>query len=110
MTYLEFRSTYKWMLKQYPETSFAYNFPKEIREVKKQYRKSGSRWVLESETAEMIDGTFYANCVDAVPFFRWIGGHERVTMAYTRQGYIPVEISSISPDKTQKTVREYHFS
>lgn len=109
MTYLEFRTTYKWMLKQYPGTSFAFNFPKEIRKVEKRYHKSGTRWVLESETAEMIDGTFYANCVDAVPFFRGIGGYEKVTMAYTRQGYIPVEINSISPDKTQKTVREFSF-
>lgn len=110
MSYKEFKKTYSWMIKKYPETSniYADNLKEIIGACKTtRYEKSGTRWkATETETNEM-SREYYANCVDAIPFFRGLGGSERVTMGYTYQGYIPTEISSISPDGKSKVVRRF---
>ena len=109
MTYIEFNETYKWMSKKYPYT---YSFCSKMDEcvgtvVTTKFEKHGSRWKKVGENTEELTGRFYCNCVDAVPFFRNIGGYERVGMGYTYMGYIPVEVVSISPDKMQKVVRDF---
>ncbi len=109
MTYIEFNETYSWISKKYPYTSsFCSKMDDKVGTVTTiRYEKHGSRWVEKERKTEELTGRFYCNCVDAVPFFRNIGGYERVGMGYTFMGYIPVEITSISPDKTMKTVRRF---
>lgn len=112
MTYREFRSTYRWMLKTYPATDRMYSDDMErpigtcetIR-----YTKRGTRWHETGRETETICARYYVNCVDAVPFFRRCCGIERVEMAYTPHGYLPVQISSTSPDRETKIVRKFTF-
>ncbi len=106
----EFSKTYKWMLKKYPGTSAAHTYFDRpfatIEEIK--YEKSGSKWEeVSRKDKKVITGEFYANCVNAVPFFKNLGGREKVELGYTKAGYIPVYIASISPDGNSKTVRKF---
>lgn len=73
---------------------------------------SGKNWKnVPYETRKLtISAQFYYNCVDAMPFFRNLGGTERATKSYTRYGYIPVTLTSVSPDRQSKTVREFQFA
>lgn len=109
MTYMEFYDTYSWMHKKYPDTSsFCGKMDERVGTVRTtNYKKHGSRWVETNAETIDITGEYYCNCVDAVPFFRRIGGYEKVSMGYTFMGYIPVEIISISPSKDKKTVRKF---
>ncbi len=107
MNYAEFKGTYPWSLKNYPGTYGLFNYAG-IVERNQKFHKAGKKWVLVEEKMEPVSAEFYMNVVEAVPFFRKLGT-ERVTMGYTYAGYVPVEISSISPDKTEKVVRRYKF-
>lgn len=49
------------------------------------------------------------NVFDAVQFFKDLGGYEKVSCGYTKAGYLPDELLSISPNRTEKTVRKYYF-
>ncbi len=109
-SYSEFKKQYRWMLKKYPETSNLYNAENCGKCVITNFIKSGSRWIKKSSMTVDFNGEFYCNTVDAIPFFRNLGGKETVTQAYTKCGYVPVSISSISSDKTQKTTREFIFN
>lgn len=109
MTYSEFRNTYKWTLKKYPDTYGLFNNGNTIRCVIINYDKSGSRWRETSRKEKTVDWEYYMNTVDATPFFRNLGGRETVRMSYTTAGYLPVFISSISPYATMKTTREFIF-
>jgi hypothetical protein len=101
------------MIKTYPGTSDMYreNMNAETigSVVIRNYEKRGSRWSEIDSMTEEVTPAYYCNTVDAVPFFRNLGGSERVTMNYTKRGYIPVEISSISPDRQKKSVRRFYF-
>lgn len=112
MTYKEFKETYKWLVKNYPDATSIYSDNMEekngIVKITKQV-KTGSRWkTIEEETEEMTR-RFYMNCVDAIPFFRNCGGIETVTKCYTKYGLIPVKVISTSPDREQRTIREFIF-
>jgi hypothetical protein len=61
------------------------------------------------ENTKKITYDIYRNSIDAIPFFENLGGREEVSIDYTFAGNIPVEIASISPDGTQKTVRVYYI-
>ena len=110
MTYAEFYKQYKWATKNYPGISslLCWYDEKKITEKKERYEKRGSRWVLVETEEEKITAEYYFNCLEAVPFFRRMGS-ERVTLNYTRAGYVPTEISSISPDRETKIKRTYTF-
>lgn len=118
MTYTEFAKTYNWMLKNYPQKSEAYaRFDKPFAVCRiERFEKRGTKWIhvaprgayeTECENGYEITGREYANSVDAVPWFRNIGGKEIVHCAYTYSGYIPVEVHSISPDRMEKVVRRF---
>jgi len=110
MTYKEFKETYKWMLSTYPETSYMYgldDFNVECEII--HYKKQGSCWVETRREIEVSSNIYYCNVIDAVPFFRRIGGRERVKCSYTRYGYIPYFVSSISPSGEEKVTREFKF-
>lgn len=112
MTYTEFKKTYSWMVKNYPDTyAFCGDMNAPVGNCTiENYHKQGSRWILdETRTETGISNAYYCNTVDAIPFFRNLGGREIVTKCYTKNGYIPVEINSISPNRQQKTVRKFTF-
>lgn len=71
--------------------------------------KSWARKPVDTETATVSAENYY-NCVDAIPFFRNLGGTERVERGYTAFGYIPVRLTSVSPDRKRKIVREWRFA
>lgn len=104
---------YKWMVKQWPDTAEAvYNPAADFcRVTVKKYEKGGAAWRLVETwiDGEKETGEYYSNVVSAIPFFRSLGGVERVTKAYTRRGFLPVKIESISPDGTEKTVRAFEI-
>ena len=70
---------------------------------------SGKSWKknpVESNKS-IINSENFKNIISSIPFFRNLGGFERVTKGYTIAGYIPVELSSISPHKETKIVRKF---
>ena len=105
------KSAYKWMVKRWPDTAEAvYNPAADFcRVTVKRYEKAGAAWRFVETwiDGEKETGEYYSNVVSSIPFFRSLGGVERVTKAYTRRGFIPVKIESISPDGTEKTVRAF---
>lgn len=113
MTYQEFRQTYRWMLSHYTGTYQVYQNDFDhalIGKVKTtRYERRGGRWAEVDSKREDLTPAFYCNAVDAVPFFRGLGGSERVECSYTPIAYLPVRISSVSPDKQTRVVREFQF-
>lgn len=113
MLYSEFKNTYKYMLKKYPDTSYLFTDqekPEKIFLVTITHQeKNGNRWKTTETTTEQADFIYYSNVVDAIPFFKNLGGHERVEAAYTKAGYIPTRITSTSPLGTERTIRELTY-
>jgi hypothetical protein len=77
------------------------------------YKKteSGKSWRSKptSEETEIIKFENYFNYLSSVQFFKNMGGYERVEKGYTIAGHIPVQITSISPDKTEKIIYKFKF-
>ena len=70
---------------------------------------SGKSWKknpVETDE-EIITPKKFELIISSIPFFRDLGGSERVTKGYTIAGYIPVELSSISPERKTKIVRSF---
>ena len=70
---------------------------------------SGKSWKknpVETDE-EVISAKKFELIISSIPFFRDLGGSERVTKGYTIAGYIPVELSSISPSRETKIVRSF---
>ena len=79
--------------------------------ITKKYEKtsSGKSWKknpVETDE-EVISPKKFELIISSIPFFRNLGGSERVTKGYTIAGYIPVELSSISPSRETKIVRSF---
>lgn len=111
MTYSEFKETYRYMVREYPSTTgiFSDTPEKNIILTETHFEKHGTKWKETDSKTESVDFITYANTVDAIPFFRGLGGREIVKQTYTKRGYIPTEINSISPSRTEKTVRRFKF-
>ena len=109
MTYKEFKNTYKWIIKTCPDVTSLYGVTGTITRIETRYTKRGSRWIETESTTEEITPEYYLNTVDAVPFFRGLGGHERLVKAYTKYGLIPVEVQNTRPDGREKIVRRFKF-
>ena len=114
MTYQEIKKTYPRLFKAYPDTINLYTDDEDKKPITytlKHYEKRGSRWQLVDEETKQINYIFYYNAIDpaASAFMRNLGGYERTEKAYTRAGLVPIRNTSISPDRTKKTVREYKF-
>ena len=108
MSYEEFRKTYKRALKKYPMTSEVFEHDNIKKTVVRQVRQ-GSKWKTTEEKESVVDYEFYMNTVDSIPFFKNLGGTEKVKLAYTRLGYIPTEIISTSPDREKRTIYTFDF-
>lgn len=109
MLYKEFRKKYSFAVSNYPETGNLFDRPLLVKVTTTNYRKSGSRWAAVSEDREDVSVEYYLNTLETVPFFRSLGGSERVEKKYTKYGYIPFRINSISPDRATKIVRRFEF-
>lgn len=108
MTYAEFKKTYAYALKHFPSvSSIELDAPVAV-SVEKQ-EKIGGRWITSTEKVENFTGENYLNAVEAIPFFKNLGGSEKVSKAYTKYGLIPIEIVSTSPDKNERTIRKFSF-
>jgi hypothetical protein len=64
-------------------------------------------WKFIDMDVTEIEREEYDNIVHASPFFRRLGGSETIVKGYTCAGYLPVRITSKSPDRTLKTVRTF---
>lgn len=73
------------------------------------YERLGRGWHIIDEVREKVDRQYYINTVGAKQFFNNLGGIERHTKSYTSYGYIVTNINSISPDKNNKTTRQFIF-
>ena len=71
--------------------------------------ESGKSWKSKpcKTYNEKIEEYQYEWIFNSVKFFRKLGGSERITKGYTCEGYIPVRLTSISPDKTKKIIRYF---
>ena len=88
-----------------------YNFKGyKIKDVKEEYIKKGSKWVLKNSIEKNITNDNYNNVFNSIQFFKNLGGSEKVYKNYTYAGYIPTKLVSISPDKQTKIIRNYEFS
>ena len=81
--------------------------------VKETYVKteSGKNWKKQPVEVERlkVDEEYYNNIFNksTLNFFKGLGGTERITKGYTIEGYIPVQLTSISPDKTTRIIRKF---
>ena len=79
--------------------------------ITKRYERtsSGKSWKKNpvETNEEVISPKKFELIISSIPFFRDLGGSERVTKGYTIAGYIPVELSSISPERKTKIVRTF---
>lgn len=68
-------------------------------------------YIVESKEVSEVTSRQHslATCDDTVKWFRRLGGSETVERSYTSAGYLVTKLVSTSPDKQNKTVREYTF-
>lgn len=109
MLYSELAKTYRKLFKKYPNFSSLQDFGGKILEEKTTYAKRGTRWVEVKKEEKEVPATYVFNVFDAVQFFKDLGGYEKVSCGYTKAGYLPDELLSISPNRMEKTVRKYYF-
>lgn len=110
MTFTEIKNNYKWSAKHTPAvTNFSDVEGEIITMAEIRYTKRGRRWYETERRTEKITAEFYLNTIDAVPFFRGLGGRETISLGYTYYGYLPVEIQSTSPDGQTKVTRRFTF-
>lgn len=73
---------------------------------------SGKSWKKNPDNVntETVNEQHYRNYVDSVSFFNGFGGGTcRAERGYTYAGYIPVRITTISPDRQTKLVARFKF-
>jgi hypothetical protein len=75
------------------------------------FEKDGKSWLATGKEVKEISLETYKNITDkeTLQYFRRLGGTETAIKNYTCMGYNVVKLSSISPDKSQKTVREFEI-
>lgn len=82
----------------------------EIILIKKEYKKTGKNWIIVGDETSQIDLKTVNNYETSLGFFRRLGGYERLECGYTCIGYLPVQLTSINPDKTIKIVRNFKYN
>lgn len=72
---------------------------------------SEKNWRSKPETSitKRIDYAIYYNIFDSIPFMKSLGGREIIAKEYTYAGYIPTQLTSVSPTSENKTVRRFYF-
>ena len=61
------------------------------------------------ETTKIITKDWRWHFVDSCSFFRRLGGTETITRSYTSKGYLPVRLTSKSPDRKYRTIRTFEY-
>lgn len=107
-SFKELKETYSWSFKKYPDVSSVIGY-KNIGFEQTTYTKQGSKWVEGEKESNNVDWEFYLNTIDAVPFFKNMGGKEKLDVKYTKVGKVPFQVTSINPDGTEKIVRTFNF-
>jgi len=80
----------------------------EVRQEKNPNTKT--TYVTVENKVEVISEKQYDNYINSIPFFRRFGGSESVVKAYTCAGYKVYKLTSKSPDRLTKVIREFKFS
>ena len=72
-------------------------------------KKEGTKTVFTASpsTTENITESQYNNIIESKKFFQSLGGIERDIKTYTKRGYKVTRITSTSPDRKTKVVREF---
>lgn len=109
MLYSELAKTYRKLFKKYPNISSLQDFGGKILEEKTTYIKRGARWIEVRKEEKEVPATYVFNVFDAVQFFKDLGGYEKVSCGYTKAGYLPDELLSISPNRTEKNSKKILF-
>jgi len=78
-----------------------------IKMITTKFVKTSNKWALVSTSESDVTEKQYTNIIDAAPFFRRLGGHERHTKQYTAQGYKTVQVAATDPSKQHRTVRTF---
>lgn len=116
--YIDWKKDYSYLVKNYPDITSLYDVSTKFAITETIYIKRGNKWIagidIDAEKYQRpafksIDVEYYLNTFEAVPFFRGLGGYEKVETKYTRFGKIPFRVTSISPDKKEKIIREIWF-
>ena len=86
----------------------------QITQTKTEFSKNPSTkttYIKENEMVEIITAREYNLTVkdETLQWFRRLGGSETAVRGYTCDGYKVVRLTSVSPDKQSKTVREFKF-
>lgn len=68
-------------------------------------------YIIDSIKTSVIDDRQYSliTCNDTVKWFRRLGGSESLKYTYTCAGYKVYKLTSKSPDKQTKVIREFKF-
>ena len=68
-------------------------------------------YVVDSKEVETVTEKQHrlTTCDDTVKWFRRLGGSETVQRSYTSAGYLFTKLTSLSPDRQTKVIREYKF-
>ena len=68
-------------------------------------------YIVDSKKIETVTEKQHrlTTCDETVKWFRRIGGSETEQMNYTCLGYICTKLTSISPDRQTKVVKEYNI-
>lgn len=83
---------------------------KKIILIQTEYKKNGNKWEEVKQEVKEINKEFYKNVIESKKFFTNLGGYERHEKSYTCEGYIVTKVTSISPQKEYKTVRQFNFN
>ena len=76
-----------------------------------QTRKPGTKtaWQTDQTEVRVITEAQYNSTIDACPFFRRMGGSERLTREYTSWGYKVTQIISTRPDREARSIFRFTF-
>ena len=68
-------------------------------------------YIVDSKEVKTIDKETFDKITndDTIKWFRRLGGSESVERGYTYEGYVVTKLTSTSPDKQRKTIREFNF-
>jgi len=82
----------------------------ETRYIKKPNTKT--TYAEEGKEMQRISRTDYSRITgeDTLNWFRRLGGTETAQRSYTCRGYLITKLTSTSPDKQTKIIREFNFS
>lgn len=74
---------------------------------------SGKSWrkTPVSVSRKVVSPEWYTNYITAIPFFNNFdhGAYCRAKQGYTRAGYLPTEVVTVSPGRERKIVAEFDF-